>query len=1854
MQPQPQHQHQGAHGPMASSQPSGSLPPQDQNSGVPSSAAHNSGILHSQLSWGPRPGIHQQMRPAGHGYQQHQHGQNQAPIGLYPSAPSGMAGNQPMSGHSHSHLQHQHAPQYAMQNSHGAGGLHGVPQATGGGPPMSIGNAGHNIFDSNWSTMPNLHNARDFAMNFQSSTGAWQPSLAGHASAGVDLQASGCLHTAAAQNAPAGNSLSNNMPAHSSMGVSSSYALTRQHGHAIPHPNLMPHPIPSPHISSTPTLSGSFSHMPNTPMSTVPNAGVFSPVEPQNAGGPGDSAYMGAFMGGGGGGSSSVGLRRPSIQDNAMHSGGNPSMDAGNRHAMQPTGMTFASMSTPSSSSGDGITSLRAALSTPAFAPPSANNNSMMSEADMMPNYLASSSDNMGRDSHMFTSPGDAFGALRPLSSRSDSTAALAPFNSSLLSNGGGGGGGGGGNGLITTSQLAGSQLSMTDPFHAVSLELWRQLGHTSGQTYGTLGVSGREHGGAMILEDENLNGTSGGSGGGGGSRNSGMMGFHSGVDHEGFDSAMSGQPNGGMSEFGGVGAESLVLSQMQKAGTSATYNFHPGMAPPLTRNTDTNPNYGSGNGRRSGPGTAAAATSAAYQDEGQGEDEVEDDDMLASDEEGDEDDDEDGQPVDPAAKAARMRAKNSQLHRRQGVTCDQCRSKHLRCDLSDRKFKAFEATLQQSLQLSNMSESTSQSRQEAAMALQADDEAKLDAAAAAKAATSGTAVVLNNPIRCTRCEKRGMVCTKSYNPPSKRNPRPSRTGKRIEQARQLHGTRPLGESAEQPLTRRELALETIYNTLAGEGNLSESHSTDSRLHNRILASSTNIRLLTTFFAVFHIQMPVIDFDNFCYRFNVANGDPRKMAIMANGGDEEEGLPSAIPRHRNLLRSESDDPRDSTISTAGTVEALMAAMHLCAALYTDMPLVQPLNSKKLFRSTSNRLIRPMPNRAVGSNPENVNSFILPHPKGSKEDQATEQVIEAAAAEAAGKQSSKRLKRKQGVACDSCRLRRVRCDLTERPKGASCTRCEDKKINCTAEYIESIRAKGKTVVLDVVHAKAEAAQKSRAKGREVSKERNPAVPDGTAVVNADGSEVASDGGTKDAEASTGPSASTSASASASTSRDAAVVLADPSVAVAKQEEEDEDEGEEEYESDDEGGWERAQERWIRSGANTKEFGQLVLSDPSAGSSSSAKRAMKDGDRAAGDDDDEEGGGGGAKPVQQTQRSTSSDVDMGAWGRVSPQVPDTMDLVHQNDMLQWGRARQGFFRKLKDRAVELVYRHDLLHRPSAEAIQTLLILCHILYAVDPVQVKLFASVALKHIQALNLQTRHEVYEQDQEAVEHLFEDMQASRVYLTSWTRDGIMSGMYRMEPHFPEERTIQVKGGQRPPFDPSDQLKTAAIGGPQPGQAVGASGVKELSGPMGLTFSIMAMTQIGALSRFVAKHIDRTQGVPAGASATDRFPLLPTAGDMKKLARACNAVWQGTDALLQFFDKCAARSREDMDRLKPFQPLAWIASLKMCGAMLDLAVYRVLSERFGVNTAYMAAITRQMQMMSNGGATTSASAAAGAPVNPKIRPLSEEDFEQAKVLRSLYEKGRIRAMIRSRRTAHLAAFLLRKNVFQFGGVVMRQFFAVSQFLARMPVEDSSASGEGGAEGEEGGEPPAGTITTLENTPNASSRGDESRTGSGSSSEGGKSAGLSPSASTTSSHVGGSASVPPAAAGAGTGTGTGTPATGSSSAAPTPASNPMGMRGAPASPSASSPSVSSSLTRPRTESSFSGRTTASVEGEGHVPWYVGAKELGPFDTAAKKREVGWCLEAMAQCGYAWPDMDLKIASVEAIMRAEGLLP
>lgn len=146
---------------------------------------------------------------------------------------------------------------------------------------------------------------------------------------------------------------------------------------------------------------------------------------------------------------------------------------------------------------------------------------------------------------------------------------------------------------------------------------------------------------------------------------------------------------------------------------------------------------------------------------------------------------------------------------------------------------------------------------------------------------------------------------------------------------RQFHGTAkpkaaaPIAEPVRLPLT---------YPGLGTTRHL------DRRLSERVMAGAVSLQLLTCFFGTAHIQLPVVDFPNFSERYNAANGDPRIMAIMANGGDPEQGIASAIPPAPGLSTATWPDTKRSRISTPGTVETLVAAMHAWAAHYCDMPI----------------------------------------------------------------------------------------------------------------------------------------------------------------------------------------------------------------------------------------------------------------------------------------------------------------------------------------------------------------------------------------------------------------------------------------------------------------------------------------------------------------------------------------------------------------------------------------------------------------------------------------------------------------------------------------------------------------------------------------------------------------------------------------------------------------------------------------------------------------------------------------------------------------------------------------------------
>ena len=756
---------------------------------------------------------------------------------------------------------------------------------------------------------------------------------------------------------------------------------------------------------------------------------------------------------------------------------------------------------------------------------------------------------------------------------------------------------------------------------------------------------------------------------------------------------------------------------------------------------------------------------------------------------------------------------------RRQGVTCDQCRTKHLRCDLDDRRADAARSSSPDTVEtaLLEMQRSTS----------------------------TGTAV---HQIRCSRCEDKGFVCTKTHAPPSRRYPRPSRSGKRIEQARMLHGASLNESSVAGPSVERINASTILIRALT------ELRGAEVRITDRVMAGSLSLQLLNCFFAVCHMQAPVIDFAHFSNTFNAANGDPRKMSIMSNGGSAAEGIPSCIPTVQGLTSVTWPNSRDSKIGTPGSTETLLAVLHAWAAHYTDAPIAFGPEFKELD--------------AIQVRLQEVNDNGL-----------MQSIMPSDGPDADGsKPSLKRHKRKQGVACDTCRLRRVRCDVTERPEGMGCSRCEDKRIKCTDTYIQTKRAK------------------LLARG-------------------AKGSKI----------------------------------------------------------------------------------------DGSSESPASASENLT---------------------------SEANRLSPRAW--ITSRSEGLMRLYRPGDMehnLRRGKARKAFCHALLNHALSLVHKYDLLKKPSVESVQVLSLLAPLLDNVDGVQAHCFSDIACDHAERLGMSTKLVVDETNRHAVEHMLSTMQSHRVFLTSWCRDSIASGLNRRKAFFKEDRAIEVVG------QASFRKDAVSVNEPRQGEVV-------LSGEMGLTFVIMTMVQIGALSRFLATHIDSAEGFkpsipswqrPSGASMAPvphsaRFSARPSLSELRKLERACGAVWNSLDSLMLFFDRCAAKAWSTMNSLQPFRPLGWIVSTKLCGSLLYLAMFRALGERHRANAAFMATLSHSLGSQS---------------------AISDEDKAVAASLKALFDKSMQRAIVSCRKTARLVGILLPMGILQTGGPVLKQLFPVAQFLAKIP-------------------------------------------------------------------------------------------------------------------------------------------------------------------------------------------------------------
>lgn len=877
-----------------------------------------------------------------------------------------------------------------------------------------------------------------------------------------------------------------------------------------------------------------------------------------------------------------------------------------------------------------------------------------------------------------------------------------------------------------------------------------------------------------------------------------------------------------------------------------------------------------------------------------------------------------------------KQRSSKGKVQRRQGVTCDQCRSKHIRCIAPS----------------SNSSSSI---------------------ASPANSDLSGQSSIGGRK-RCTRCIEKGLECTRNHAPPSRRYPRPSRTGKRIEQARLIHGSIEGAQSA----ARLEVNRNDL-NLLGQAGGLpvgmhafplSIPHQSNNQLQQHVIAGSTSLRLLTCFFASAHMQLPIVDFHNFSARYNFSQGNSRIMSVMANGGDETQRIPSARQSAPGL-RMTCWPPTNgtSTLATPGTTEALIAAMHAWAAVYTDLPIAFGTNAGLLELS---RRDEEMQDGSLGKMPWSSNQSR--QYSQDTEVEGSNSLTEEPAMVMGANGKLRRPKRKQGVACDTCRLRRLRCDKLERSEGMGCSRCEDKRIVCTDEYIQTKRAKS------MAAAAAAAAKKLQQQG--------DTTPSST-------------------ESHTIPLSNTSSA----------------------------------------------------QGEKSMNDGNLTPSEETDVISSARKLHAQDLPRGSG-----------------PNSWDGSSHEQRAWIDDGPRLPKNYTFGRGREMIAYGKARQAFVHLMLERALNLAYRHDLLKMPSIEAIQALLILSQVSSLVrrEDAATEL-AEAVNSHLNILGLESNDEVDEQDKHAVELILSQLQRKRLWCCVWGRDALVSGLFRCVPAFDAERAIGIKGNQsqrsanpqneriNTQLDNSAILTGSANNGKTP-QIQSPNGKLELNGQMGLSFSILALLQVGALARFMNKHIDNIShsrpaiylgpgsGLASRQAPPDRFPMMPTPLEMRKLQRACFALWRSIDSLLLFFDECALKARENMASLHPFQPLGWIATLKITAAMLDLSTYRIIGERIHLARTYVQATAT---LSDNG---------VGGDIGG-VMGMQEMMMEQLTHLEALRSASQKRCWTSCRRIALMVEFLLSKNVFQTGGLLMRSIIHIANFLVHQPAA------------------PAATLTTL---------------------------------------------------------------------------------------------------------------------------------------------------------------------------------
>lgn len=267
-----------------------------------------------------------------------------------------------------------------------------------------------------------------------------------------------------------------------------------------------------------------------------------------------------------------------------------------------------------------------------------------------------------------------------------------------------------------------------------------------------------------------------------------------------------------------------------------------------------------------------------------------------------------------------------------------------------------------------------------------------------------------NEPVSCTRCQQRNIKCLQVSISQNRFYPRPTRTGRRIELGRQLHGSAIYAEEESDPQA-------------AANGHLSSMDLTWPRIY---------LRLIHCYFSYPFTTAPVVEYERFAQAFNRSFGDPVLMARYLNGQEGDEATRSYFTERQTYLVRNDTSIKDEW--SPETVEVLLTTICAWGAHHIFLP----------FESLDVEIFANMGNRSL------VEVADSDHELGFRR----AALVGTPTSVSDPPPPQKRQKRRQGVACDTCRLRRVRCDLMEQPPGVkACSRCRVKRIVCTDRYIQ---------------------------------------------------------------------------------------------------------------------------------------------------------------------------------------------------------------------------------------------------------------------------------------------------------------------------------------------------------------------------------------------------------------------------------------------------------------------------------------------------------------------------------------------------------------------------------------------------------------------------------------------------------------------------------------------------------------------------------------------------------------------------------------------------------------------------------